>query len=89
MGGQNSGKGGQKSSTDHLSPLKAIKCVSSNWTSGFFQVIDEVLNNMDDVERMTIYLGQMGREHQVPIQLTLVALQITLVTKISFQAIVF
>ena len=52
-------------------------------------MIDEVLNNMDDVERMTIYLGQMGREHQVPIQLTLVALQITLVTKISFQAIVF
>ena len=40
----------------------------------FFQVIDEVLNNMDDVERMTIYLGQMGREHQVPIQLTLVDL---------------
>jgi hypothetical protein len=29
-----------------------------------FQVIEEVLNNLEDVERMTIYLGEMGREHQ-------------------------
>ena len=27
-------------------------------------MIEEVLNNMEDVERMTIYLGEMGREHQ-------------------------
>ena len=29
-----------------------------------FQVIDESLANLDNVERMTIYLGEMGREHQ-------------------------
>ena len=27
-------------------------------------MIEEVLNNLEDVERMTIYLGEMGREHQ-------------------------